>query len=312
VNPLPDPPHKGEDGPDVSVIVVNWNTRDLLERCLRSIQAEGGKVQAIVVDNASSDGSRELVRRQFPDVELIANEDNRGFAPANNQGMERANGRYLLLLNSDAALEPGALQSLTSYADQHPEAGILGPKLLNPDGSLQPSGGRLPTPLSTIGELFGLNALGGRPRYGTRRDYDRPAIVDEVSGAAMLIARGVVDRIGGLDERFRWGYEDVDYCLRARRAGWQVHYVPQARVLHDWGGSRRLAPASTMLNAIDGRRWYFRKHFGSGVAAAVMLATALSHALRLIVFSVGGLRNRTWRRRAPVEWEVLRGLLGRR
>ena len=295
---------------DLSVIVVNWNTCRLLEACLQSVEADrqGLAVDVLVVDNGSSDGSVELVRERFPAVEVIANASNRGYAAANNQGVARARGRYVLLLNSDAEVEPEALRTLVAYADEHPEAGVIGPKLLNPDGTLQPSGGRFPTPASTVASLLGLNRLTGRPRYGTRRDYNVPAEVDEVSGAAMLIRRDVISQIGGLDEGFAWGYEDIDFCLRARRAGWRVQYVPAARVVHQWGASQRLAPAPTILKAIAGRRRYFEKHYGRFTASLVMLATYLSHLARLMIFALGGLRSRVLRERARTELAVLRAI----
>jgi N-acetylglucosaminyl-diphospho-decaprenol L-rhamnosyltransferase len=293
---------------ELSVIVVNWNTCRLLEACLQSVDAARHDlaVEVFVVDNGSTDGSVDLVRQRFPAVELIANAGNRGFSAANNQAVERARGRYLLLLNSDAAVETDALRTLVAYANEHPEAGVIGPKLLNPDGTLQPSGGHFPTPASTVASLLGLNRLTGRPRYGTTRDYSKPAEVDEVSGAAMLIRRGVIDQIGGLDEGFAWGYEDVDFCLRARRAGWRVHYVPAARVLHQWGASQRLAPAPTILKAIAGRRRYFEKHYGRVTASLIMAATFGSHLGRLLIFALGGLRSRALRERARTELAVLR------
>ena len=293
---------------DLSVIVVNWNTCRLLEACLQSVEVtrETLAVDVIVVDNGSTDGSVELVRTRFPLVELIANASNRGFAAANNQAVERARGRYLFLLNSDAEVEAAALRTLVVYADDHRQAGVIGPKLLNPDGTLQPSGAKFPTPASTVASLLGLQRLTGRPRYGTKRDYDRPAEVDEVSGAAMLIRREVIRQVGGLDEGFAWGYEDVDFCLRAKRAGWQVHYVPAARVVHQWGGSQRLAPAPTILKAIAGRRRYFQKHYGRLTASIVMTATFISHLMRLLIFAGGGLRSRGLRERARTELAVLR------
>jgi N-acetylglucosaminyl-diphospho-decaprenol L-rhamnosyltransferase len=279
---------------------------------LQSVEAarQDLAVDVVVVDNGSTDGSVELVRQRFPADALIANSSNRGYAAANNQGIARASGRYLLLLNSDAEAEPAALRTLVAYADGHPKAGVIGPKLLNPDGTLQPSGGRFPTPASTVASLLGLNRLTGRPRYGTTRDYSLPAEVDEVSGAAMLIRREVIDQVGGLDEGFAWGYEDVDYCLRARRAGWHVHYVPDARVMHHWGGTQRLAPAPITLKAIVGRRRYFEKHYGRLPASLVMAATVVSHGLRLLAFATAGVGNPKRRERAATEWAILRGILG--
>jgi N-acetylglucosaminyl-diphospho-decaprenol L-rhamnosyltransferase len=302
------------DQPDLSVLIVSWNTSELLARCLTALAAEPGAVavEVIVVDNGSTDGSGEMVASDFAAIKLIANPDNRGFAAANNQGITVAKGRYICLLNSDTAVEPGSLRSLLDFADANPEAGILGPQLLNPDGSLQPSGGHFPTPLSTVAELLGLDRLTGRPRYGTRRNYSQPALVDEVSGAALLIRATLLRELGGLDESFAWGYEDVDLCRRAKAAGWSTYYVPAARVRHEWGASRRLAPAATVLSAIRGRRHYFRKHHGRSAAALVMAATLKSHALRTLLFAAAGIGDARLRARAAIEWEILRGLVGGR
>lgn len=297
--------------PAVSAIVVNWNTRELLERCLGALEQEALPLEVIVVDNGSSDGSVELVEGRFPSARLLRNADNRGYAAANNQGMAVARGRYFLLLNSDAEVEPGAVTELVRYADDRPDAGVLGAKLLNVDGSLQPSGGHAPTPWWTVAGLFGLSRTLGRPRYGTRRDYEKPAEVDEVSGAAMMIRRAVVDQIGGLDEGYTWGWEDVDFCLRARRAGWRIQYVPQARVRHIWGGTSRLLPAAATLRAIAGRQRYFRQHFGRWPSRVVMAGTVASHLLRLVVFGIASIGRPDARRRARLELEVLRGLARR-
>jgi GT2 family glycosyltransferase len=300
--------------PDLSVVIVSWNTCDLLAQCLASLEAERQAVafEVIVVDNGSTDGSRQMVARDFTQARLLTNPDNRGFATANNQGIAVAAGRYLLLLNSDTAVEPGSLGALVAFADAHPGAGILGPRLLNFDGSLQPSGGNFPTPLSTLAQLLGLARISGRPRYGTRRDYSVPAVVDEVSGAAMLVRASLLRELGGLDESFAWGYEDVDLCRRATTAGWSVHYLPAATVRHEWGASRRLAPASTVLKAIAGRRHYFRKHHGRAAAALVLAATAICHLSRSALFAAAGSRDARLRERAATEWEITRRLVGRR
>jgi len=293
--------------PDISVVVVNWNTSEMLARCLASLETSRGTVglEVIVVDNGSTDGSLELVRRAYPTVQLIANPDNRGFSAANNQGIKGCSGRYIFLLNSDTEVEGDSLRALVDYGDAHTEAGIMGPRLLNSDGTLQPSGGRFPTLMSTMFDLAGAG------RYGTRRDYSKPAVVDEVSGAAMLVRREVIEQVGSLDEAFVWGYEDLDLCLRAHRAGWQVHYVPAATVRHEWGASRRLAPTATVLMAINGRRHYFRKHYGPISSALVIAATFAAHLLRSVVFAVGGLINRRLLERAAIEWEIVRKMIAR-
>jgi N-acetylglucosaminyl-diphospho-decaprenol L-rhamnosyltransferase len=295
---------------DLSVVIVSWNTRELLGRCLASVDAERLAVdlELIVVDNGSSDGSREGLEADAG-TRLIANPDNRGFSAANNQGIAISSGRYVLLLNSDTEVQPGSLRAMVEYGDAHPRAGVIGPRLSNPDGTLQPSGGRFPTLLGTIGSLFGLDRLSGRPRYGTRRDYSVPAVVDEVSGAALLVRSDVLAAVGGLDEEFHWGYEDVDFCRRVRAAGWEVHFLPAAEVTHVWGGSRRVAPASALLNAAAGRRHYFRKHHGPLAGALVTAAAIPSHFFRSLLLGLGSLFNRRLRARAAVEWEVTTGLL---
>jgi len=303
-----------EARPDVSVVIVNWNTSDLLGRCLASLEPERRSMgsDVIVVDNGSTDGSRDLVQHEYPDVRLIANSDNRGYSVANNQGIAASFGRYVFLLNSDTEVEAGSLRALVDYGDAHTGVGIMGARLLNSDGSLQPSGGRFPTPLSTTLSLLGVDRLIRRPRYGTRRDYSKPTAVDEVSGAAMMVRREVIEQVGPLDESFVWGYEDVDLCRRAHRAGWQVHYVPAAVVRHEWGASRRQAPAATVMMAVNGRRHYFNKHYGRAAAGFVMGATVLSHFLRSGAFAVAGLADRRLQSRASLEWEVLTRLVGKR
>jgi GT2 family glycosyltransferase len=302
-----------ETRPDISVVVVNWNTNHMLQRCLASLEAERetARLEVIVVDNGSTDGSQDLVSKTFPTVRLIANRENRGFSIANNQGVATSAGRYVFLLNSDTEVESGSLRALIDYADANPSAGIIGPQLLNFDGSLQPSGRQFPAPLSTVAILFGVDRLMGRPRYGTRRDYSMPSAVDEVSGAAMLVRREAMERVGGLDESFAWGYEDVDLCRRVKQAGWEVHYFPGAKIKHEWGGSRRLAPAATVLLAIAGRGHYFAKHHGAASAQLVMAATLVSHLLRSAVFALGGLGDRSLRARAAIEWQIVRGMLRR-
>lgn len=307
------PGRGSETQPDVSVVVVNWNTAHMLHRCLASLEAERGTagLEVIVVDNGSTDGSQDLVLKTFPEVQLISNRENRGYSVANNQGIAASAGRYVFLLNSDTEVEAGCLRSLIDYGDANPSAGIIAPQLLNFDGSLQPSGRRFPTSLSTLAMLFEVDRLMGRPRYGTRRDYSIPAEVDEVSGAAMLVRREAIERVGGLDESFAWGYEDVDLCRRVKQAGWRVHYFPGAKIKHEWGGSRRLAPAATVLSAIAGRRHYFAKHHGAASVQLVMAATLVSHLLRSAVFALRGLGDRSLLARATIEWQIVRGMLRR-
>ena len=230
---------------DIAVIVVNWNAREDLRRCLASLFAAPlprVTYSVWVVDNASSDGSAGMVRAEFPQAHLIANPDNAGFSRANNQAIARTDSRYVFLLNSDASVHPGALDRLVAHADAHPAVGVAGPKVLNPDGSLQFSCRRFPS----LGAGFFRNTYLGRlfPHNKFSRDYlmndfdhaeTRP--VDWVSGCAMLIRRELLQSIGALDERFYMYCEDVDFCQRTWESGAEVVYLPEAVVTHAIGRS---------------------------------------------------------------------------
>lgn len=230
---------------DIAVIIVNWNAREDLRCCLQSLYAEPKPTvtyEVWVVDNASDDGSDDMVTSEFPQVRFVVNADNAGFSKANNQAIAQTDSQYVFLLNSDAFLHSGALDQLIAYADAHPQAGIVGPKVLNSDGSLQFSCRRFPS----LGAGFFRNTYLGRlfPHNKFARDYlmndfdhahDSP--VDWVSGCAMLIRRDLLQKIGPLDERFYMYCEDVDLCQRAWEGGWEVIYTPQAVVTHAIGRS---------------------------------------------------------------------------
>ncbi|MGO8670969.1 MAG: glycosyltransferase family 2 protein [Capsulimonadaceae bacterium] len=240
---------------DIDVIVVNWNACQDLRRCLASLRAEQRsagdagasagpppKIHAWVVDNASTDGSAGMVKSEFPEVCLIENTENAGFSRGNNQAIAASHGRYVFLLNSDAFVHPGALRTLVEFADAHPTTGIIGPKVLNSDGSLQFSCRRFPS----LGAGFFRNTLLGRlfPRNRYAREYlmgdfdhSKTREVDWVSGCAMLIRRDLIDRIGALDERFYMYCEDVDICARAWDDGFSVMFCPDAVVTHAIGRS---------------------------------------------------------------------------
>lgn len=256
--------------PDLSVIVVNRNTRGLLEACLGSLRAspETVRVETIVVDNGSTDGSAERVREGFPEVRLIANPENTGYAFPNNQGLAASRGRYALLLNSDTEVRPRALSRLVEFMDAHPEAGACGPLLRFPDGRLQRSCYSTPSPrgfLSTILTLdrrFPLSRVFGNAHTGF--GHDRTAEVEAMLGAALLVRREVVEQVGGLDERLRIHYNDFDWCLRIRRAGWRIYFVHDAEVVHHLQATTRAENRHLELqpelvrNLFD----FFRKHYG--------------------------------------------------
>lgn len=268
--------------PDVSIIVVNWNTRDLLERCLTAARDNAGglSIELIVVDNGSGDGSVAMLRERFPEARVIANSENVGFARANNQGMAVASGRYVLLLNSDAFLDAGALERLVQYMDSHPRTGAAGPRLRYEDGSLQRSCFAFPTLATELWQALWLDRLFPRSRvfghyWMTYWNLDDTREVDSLMGAVLLLRREAIEQVGGLDEQFFMYSEEVDLCYRLWRAGWSVCFVHTATAMHLWGGSARRVPAETFLRLYRSRVQFFQKHYGE--------ATALG--LRLILFA---------------------------
>jgi GT2 family glycosyltransferase len=230
---------------DIAVIVVNWNAREDLRACLRSLEAEPPSSvshSVWVVDNASTDGSADMVQAEFPDVHLFANSENVGFSRANNQAIAQSDSRYVFLLNSDATIHPGALETLVRWADENPQTGIIGPKVLNPDGTLQFSCRRFPSleagffRNTYLGRLFPNNKP-SQDYLMSEFDHATTRTVDWVSGCAMLIRQETIAQIGSLDERFYMYCEDVDLCERAGRFGWNVAYLPDALVTHAIGRS---------------------------------------------------------------------------
>ncbi|BDI32316.1 glycosyl transferase [Capsulimonas corticalis] len=230
---------------DIAVIIVNWNAQKDLRVCLQSLYADPkpkSNYEVWVVDNASTDGSAEMVRSEFPDVKLIANTENVGFSKANNQAIAASQSRYVFLLNSDAFAHEGAIDTLVSYADAHPQAGIIGPRVLNADGTLQFSCRRFPSLMAGFFRNTFLGKIAPQNKYAAEYlmwdiSHDRDQSVDWISGCAMMIRRTLIDRIGALDERFYMYCEDVDICRRTWEDGFEVVYAPQAVVTHIIGRS---------------------------------------------------------------------------
>ena len=271
--------------PVLSVIVLSYNTRDLTLACLRALDAAaaGLETEIIVVDNASTDNTVSCLTAEFPRVRVIANHENVGFARGNNLGLAAASGRYRLVLNSDTVAQPGALRVLAEFMDAHPEAGACGPQLLNPDGTLQPSGRDLPSLWSVFAGMSRLYRLWRRDFYEQRgRDYTQVARVQEVSGAALLVRREAYERTGGFDPRFFAYYEDVDWCKRLGEAGYAIYYVPHARVRHLWHGSSRQESALASRAAQDSLRLYFARHHGPLAHAAIRALLAAKEAVLLV------------------------------
>lgn len=268
---------------DLSIVTVNWKVADLVAELLGSVQAnrEGLTLEIFVVDNDSRDGIDDVVARfrQRSDIRvtLIRNGRNLGFAKANNLAIRRSSGRYVALLNPDTRVTKGALKRMVEWMDSRPDVGVAGPKLLNADGSVQPSVRRFPRLLDQALILLKLHHLwpSAPPFKGYLAhdfDYGREQEVDQLMGAALFVRRKVFERVGLLDERFFIWFEEVDFCKRAKDAGWVVAYVPSAAIVHH--GGKSFAQAMTLKKQryfTSSMRKYFRKHRGPWTIAVLAL-----------------------------------------
>ncbi len=264
---------------DLSIVIVSYNVRDLLAQCLASIvsspplaaslrSAVGRRpsIEVFVVDNASYDGSAAMVRERFPSVCLIENRDNRGFASANNQAFTQAHGRYVLMLNPDTEVRAGALEALLDFMEAHPQAGACGGKLLYGDGSLQHSAFRFPTLAQIVLDFFPLNWRLIDSRWNGRYPrawYARgePFEIDHPLGADLLVRRTAAEQVGWLDDRFFIYCEEIDWCMRLKRAGWQIWCVPRAEVLHHQAQSTRQFRDKMFVELWRARARLFEKHY---------------------------------------------------
>jgi GT2 family glycosyltransferase len=274
---------------DVSIIIVNWNGKDLLTRCIQAVQSTVKQVayETIVIDNASSDGSQAMVRQAFPDVILIENAENAGFASANNQGMAIAQGRYLLLLNSDAFVEDNTVDGMAAFMDAHPEAGMSGCKLLYEDRRLQPSAYQFPTLKTELYIALQLNALFPRSReFGqfamTWWDFNDVREVEAIMGAFMLVRREAYTEVGGMDTGFFMYSEEIDWCIRFQRAGWKTLYNPAVQAVHLWGGSSKRIREEMFIQLHRSKVQFFRKHYGAFSAGVLKGIIGFSCLLRII------------------------------
>lgn len=280
---------------DLSVIIVNYNVRQFLENALQSIRkaSEGIPTEVFVVDNASRDGSAEMVRSKFPEVQLIENAENVGFARANNAALRRARGKFLLLINPDTVVQEDTFHAMIAFFRAHPDAGLAGCRVIKPDGTLYPPCRRsFPTPWVAFSKLFGFGALFPRSRVFGRYNLtylsaDETHPVDAVSGSFMMTTRAVYEAVGGLDESFFMYGEDLDWCYRVQQQGWKVYYVHTTRIIHFAGESTRRSDIDEVKLFYRAMDIFLDKHFrGLGW---VRLLLSLGIRLRGIVASV--LRN---------------------
>lgn len=274
---------------DLTVIIVNYNTGSLLKEAIGRLRsaAAGLSIRIAIVDNASRDGSVALIKAEFPDCELIANEINRGFGRANNQALALAEGRYVLLLNTDAFVAPETLVKTVGYMDTHPRCGILGAKLVGADGAVLPSARNFPTPWNLFLSRTGLSRVFPAARMVDDATWDYAAVreCDWVPGCFYLVRKEVIDQVGLFDPRYFLYYEEVDHCLAAKRAGWQVACFPGTSVVHIGGESakteREITRSGRQIEAlqVESELLFFRKNRGlAGVWTNVVL-TVLGDAI---------------------------------
>lgn len=271
----------------LSIILVSWNTRQLLADCLDSVYAYAPSepFEVLVVDNASGDGSAAMVKERFPQARLIESEKNVGFAQGNNLAVPLCSGEYVLLLNPDTVVKPQALDALVQFMDAHSAAGAAGSRLLNPDETLQPSCHPAPTLARELWRLFHLDRIRPFGAYHMHRwDMNQPREVDVIQGASFIVRKAILDKIGFLDGRYFMYSEEVDLCYRLQKAGWKLYYVPASRVIHYGGQSTKLVAADMFLQLYLGKLMYFRKHYGrlAGIGYKFILLLAALSRLALI------------------------------
>jgi GT2 family glycosyltransferase len=260
----------------LAVVIVSWNTAQLLRQCLLSLKSEversglnESNCTVCVIDNDSADHSAELVAREFPWVKLTANQQNLGFAAANNQALNMVNAEYILLLNPDTEVKPGALSTLIKFLDDRPKAAVVAPQLLNTDGSVQRSCRAFPSFSGMLYELLGLSRI--MPSVKKFREYkmldwahDDERQVDQPEGACLLIRGAVLDQVGRLDEGYFMLFEEVDWCYRVKQAGWEIWFTPSAQVLHHYGQSIKQVKAKMILSSHKGLYRFWWKHYRNG------------------------------------------------
>lgn len=273
--------------PDLSVLVITYNSAADIATCLRAVKGTlTVRHEVIVIDNASLDGTADLVRREHPDVTVVDMGTNAGFARGNNRAIAEAAGRHLLLLNPDTEVRAGALDTLVAFLDADTTAGVAAPRLLNSDGTDQGTARAFPSPAaglfgrrSPLTRLWPSNRWSRRFLVGTWHDGDGPFEVDWVSGACLMLPASVARRVGGLDEGFFMHFEDTDLCHRIKDAGLRVWCVPDAEVVHHEGGSRRGWPPAQLWHFHHGARRYYRRHALVGWRRRVLLGPLVTALL---------------------------------
>jgi GT2 family glycosyltransferase len=302
---------------DVSVVIVSWNTRDILRGCLRSVFEQTRDIffEVIVVDNNSHDGSADMVRAEFPQVQLIANSQNRGFAAACNQGMRVRSARYTLLLNPDTIVLDDAISHCVRYADLHSDVGVVGCQVLENESRISPTGFSFPSPSNVFLALSGLSRIFPRSRvFGQPElswwDRNSEADVDVVTGMFMLVRREAIEQVGLMDEAYFVYSEEADWCYRFAQAGWRRVFTPCARIVHLDGGAKSTSQASKKMfvQLQKSSMIYHKKNLGLAAWWSVKMIYIASNCFRMIawfVLSIVKRDRRNWHRSAAARAALL-------
>lgn len=300
---------------DLSIIIVNWNVKELLMECLRSIEEQAGDInlEVIVVDSASSDESADMIEEAFPWVKLIASKQNLGYPRGNNVGISVSSGRHILILNPDTVVLNDALTVLVNYLEEHIDVGAVGPQLLNIDGTVQSSRRRFPSLITGLFESTWLEPLA--PESLLKRYYamdlpdNQENDVDWLTGASLMVPRRVIDHVGLFDEGYFMYSEELDWCRRINDAGWRVVYLPQAQIVHHAGKSSEQAVTARHVNFQQAKLRYFRKHHGRAAASSLRLFLLANYSWQLALEAMKGLlgnKRGIRRQRVRSYWEVIR------
>jgi GT2 family glycosyltransferase len=276
---------------DLSIIIINWNTKALLKDCLCSVFCETKDIsfEVIVVDNGSTDGSAMSIRQNFPNVRLIENQKNLGYSAANNQGIKLSKGRYICLLNSDTVILENAISKLTNFLDEKPEIGAATCLLLNPDGSPQFGSALGETNLlymlsveTGLYRIFPKNRIWGRP-FLSYLDHEKPHELEVCPSAVIVIRREVIEKVGLLDENIFFGVIDWDYSYRIRKYGWKLYFYPFSRVIHYGGKSKKPIRYELLKKDYKSQFYYFHKHYGQFHMFLFRLLIMLSSSIKLLL-----------------------------
>ena len=277
---------------DVSIIIVSWNTKQITCDCLKSVYEQTSNIdfEVIVVDNASSDGSIELVEEQFPQVKLIKNSENLGFAKASNIGIEAGSGKYVALVNSDIVVPGDCIKNMIEFMDRNPSVGMAGPRILNPDHSLQVSCRYFPSVWNNLCQAFGLNKVFTKTVFFSEPfmkcwAHDAERRVDVLSGCFWMIRREAINQVGLLDEDFFIYGEDIDWCKRFHQAGWDVMFYPDAEVIHFGGASSSNAPVKFYLEMQKADLQYWEKHHGKAGQLIYWMIILLRQMVRMPIYA---------------------------